>query len=156
MVNEKDKPIEWQAAEAIDYKRSSGWYVVLFLIAAAVIGICIWQKQWVTIVLVVVIVAAILVVQKQPTRVLKYSLTPDGVVINNKNHPFDEYRAFGVRHDGNFWSLVLIPVKRFGAETTIFIREEHGEQIVDFIGQYLPMEKVGDDVIGKITRKLKF
>jgi hypothetical protein len=149
------KTIKWQAAEAIDYKRSGGWYAALFIIALALVGVCVWLKQWATIALIVVIVVAILVVHKKPSRMINYELSNAGFSINGVRHEFSEYRGFGVRHDGEFWTLVLLPIKRFGTETTIFIRDDQGEAIVDMLGKILPMERLGRDFIGGITKKLK-
>jgi hypothetical protein len=151
----KSEIIEWQAAEALDFKRSGGWYAILFIAAAIIIGVCIWWQQWTTIALVIVIVIAIIVVNKKPARTIHYLLSSDGLEIDGQKHDFGEYRGFGVRHDGDFWTLVLLPVKRFGTETTIFIRDEQGEKIVDLLGDILPMEQLKHDIVGKITKKLK-
>ena len=75
--------------------------------------------------------------------------------IDEAKHGFNEYRAFGVRKDGALWQLVLLPVKRFGLPTAMFINEDQGEKIVDFVGARLPMEKVEMDTADKISRRLK-
>ena len=155
MAKGTSKSIEWKAAESIDHERSTGWYVVLYGVALVLTGLCVWGQQWITIGLIVVVVVALQVVGNKPARMMEYGLSPDGLTINGQLHPFGEYCGFGVRHDGNFWQLVLLPVARFGTETSIFIRDDHGEEIVDMLGKILPMEQINKDIIGNIARKLK-
>jgi hypothetical protein len=155
MAKGTSKTIEWKAAESIDHERSTSWYIVLYGIAVVLIGLCVWAQLWTTIGLIIVVVVALQVVGSKPARMISYSLSPEGLTVNDKLHPYSEYRGFGVRHDGHFWQLVLLPTARFAAETSIFIRDEHGEEIVDFLGKILPMEQLNKDFIGHIARKLK-
>ena len=155
MSKEAPESIEWKAAEAIESERSKSWYIILYAVALILIGLCIWGQQWITIGLIVVVVVALQVVGSQPARMMDYELSEEGLKINGHLHPFSEYRGFGVRNDGHFWQLVLLPTARFGTETSIFIRDDHGEQIVDMLGRILPMEQLNKDFIGSIARKLK-
>lgn len=149
------KTIEWKAAESVDHERSTGWHIILYGVALVLIGLCVWSKNWIGIGLVVIIVVALQVVGSKPARMMEYKLSEEGLTINGQLHLFSEYRGFGVRHDGQFWQLVLLPTARFAPETSIFIRDDHGEEIVDVLGQILPMEQVNKDIIGNIARKLK-
>jgi hypothetical protein len=155
MTKSTPKTIEWKAAESIDHQRSAGWYVILYGVAIILIGLCVWAQQWITIALIIIIIIGLQVVGNKPSRMIDYSLSSEGLTINGRLHPFSEYRGFGVRHDGHFWQLVLLPTARFAMETSIFIRDEHGEEIVDFLGAILPMEQINKDIIGHIARKLK-
>lgn len=155
MAEGTSKTIEWKAAESIDHERSTGWYITLYGIALVLIGLCIWGQQWITIGLIVIVVVALQVVGSKPARMMEYKLSHEGLTINGQLHLFSEYRGFGVRHDGHFWQLVMLPTARFATETSIFIRDDHGEEIVDMLGKILPMEQLNKDIIGSISRKLK-
>ncbi len=148
--------IHWTASESVDYKRNVWWYVIAGLITAAVVGVTIWLKLWTTAILAVVIFVAVVILVRRPARMVNYTLTSQGLYIEDKLHSFNEFRAFGVRQEGALWTLVLIPVKRFGLSVTMFINEEQGEAIVDAFGTVLPMENVQPDLVDRITRKLKF
>lgn len=148
--------IHWTASEAVDYKRNTGWYVLAGLITAAVIGVAIWLRQWTTAGLALVIFIAVIFFTRRPARMVNYTLTSQGLYIEDQLHAFSDFRAFGVRQEGALWTLVLIPVKRFGLSVTMFITEDQGEAIVDAFGTVLPMENVQPDLVDKITRKLKF
>ena len=149
------KTISWQAADAISYRHDGRYYAVLIGVVVVLIGLCVWLQQWVTIGLIVLMALAIVVVNKKPSKMNSYGVSGDGVSMNGEIHSYSEYKSFGVRHDGEYWSLVLIPVKRFATETTIFIKEDQGEEIVDFVAKCLPMEKLRMDVSSRIARWLR-
>jgi hypothetical protein len=98
---------------------------------------------------------AVVMVTRRPPRQIQYELNGDGIVIDDQQKSLDTFRAFGVRHDGAIWQLVLIPIRRFGAETTIFIHEDQGEEIVDFLGARLPMEDARMDPVDRVSKFLK-
>ena len=149
-------PIQWTASDAVEHERSKSWYIVVTLIAALIIGVAIWIGQWSLAVLIFIILIAIFVVVRKPAHEIRYELSSDGLSIDGQLRPISEFRAFGVRHDGALWQLVLIPIKRFGLSVTTFINEDQGEQIVDLLGTVLPMEEVGSDFVDSLSKKLKF
>lgn len=150
-----DKIISWSASESVEHARGVWWYVILAVLTLAIVGLGIWTKQWTLAGLAVIAAVTIIVVIKQPSREIRYELSNEGLSIDGQLKPFADFRAFGVRQDGALWQLVLIPVKRFSMSVTLFINNDQGEQIVDFIGARLPMEKVDPDMVDKLTRRLK-
>jgi hypothetical protein len=103
----------------------------------------------------VVTFVALLTVSHRPARELHYTLTSDGLTVEDQTRPFSDFRAFGVQQYGAMWQLVLIPVKRFGLSVTMFIHDDQGEEIVDALGTRLPMEEVKIDLLDKIIHRLK-
>lgn len=157
-------PIHWTASESIDHARSKKWYAGAAIIAAIIIvGLVVLDifriidlmTMITTGVLVIMMLIAVFMVTKKPVREIDYILTESGLTIAGQLHPFNEFRGFGVRHQGALWQLVLLPVKRFGLSVTMFIHEDQGEEIVDTLGMILPMEDVKTDLIDNITRRLK-
>ena len=156
--------IQWSASEAIDHNHSGKWNLVLVLITLAILAILavlvvfnIFQivSAISTGVMVIAMVAAIFVVSKRPAREINYILNGNGVVIDGIIHPFAEYRAFSVRQIGAMWELVLIPVKRFGLGNTMFIHEDQGEEIVDILGERMPMEESAENFVDKLIKIIK-
>jgi len=152
--------IEWTASESIDHKRGVKWYVIAIVVVLAVMGLNLWMQgiNFSSIsfeVLILVIFIALLVVSRRPSRELRYALTDEGVSVEGQMHPFDEFRAFGVRREGELWQLVLIPVKRFSFSIIIYIHDDQGEAIVDALGARLPMENIKTDWLDKVVNKLK-
>jgi uncharacterized membrane protein YhaH (DUF805 family) len=155
-----NQSIRWTASEAVDHERGVWWYIIAVVVVLALAGLSIWQQgigfaSISTIVLIVVLFVAVLTVSRRPARELRYTLDNDGLTIENQLHPYSEFRAFGVHHDIAMWQLVLIPVKRFGMSIEIFINDDNGEAIVDFLGARLPMEDVRANSLDKLVHKLK-
>jgi hypothetical protein len=156
----KSLDINWTASESIDHERGVVWYVVAVALVVVAIGLSWWLLEGLfsktsSTILVIVIFAAIMTVSRRPARELHYSLDNTGITIEGQQHPFDEFRAFGVRQEGALWQLTLIPIKRFGLSVTMFIHDNQGEKIVDALGARLPMEEVRADLVDKIVHKLK-
>jgi hypothetical protein len=111
--------------------------------------------SWSTALLVVIIDVSIIVVGNRPSRMLNYELSEEGFKINDYLTDFSKFKSFSVSHDGEFWSLILIPAQRFGLEVSSYIPEDKGEEIVDFLAKVLPMENPRSELMNKLIRKLK-
>lgn len=150
------KEVEWRAKEYIAPEKNMLWYVGLFAIVAAGIALDIFVlKAWTVSLLLVAIAAVLIVMTVRPSRDIKYKLSRDGLLIDNQLYALNEYKAFGVIHDGKENSVFLIPVKRFKPGLSVYFPVESGEQIVDILGQYLPMQEIHLDFIDKVVRFLR-
>ena len=106
-------------------------------------------------VLVPVMAAALLVYSHRPPRVLDYTLSRQGIHVNDRLYPFADFKAFGVIRDGAEYSIMLVPTKRFKPGVSVYFPEEAGEAIVDMLGARLPMQELHLDAVDKIVRKLR-
>lgn len=123
---------------------------------ALAVGGAIWLGAWTFAILIVVMAVALAVLAFRRPRVIRYSLTDGGILIGNKTYLYSDFRAFGILQEGAFFTMVLIPVKRFGPAINVYFAQEQGEQIVDIVGEHLPMEDVHPDVIDTVMRRLRF
>jgi len=161
MQNSGKGEIAWTASESVEYQRKGGWYAVLIIVTAIIVGgaiilqIFFNVQLWSTALLALVIFIAIMIVSRKKPRDLKYRITTDGLYIEEKLYPWSNFRAFGIKNDGALWSISLIPTKRFAMDISMFIPSERGEEIVDALGIILPMEKISNNLIDGITRRLK-
>ncbi len=155
MAKNSDVLVEWDAKEYIEYKRTSGWYVIMGVVTVALIILTIIFKQWSTLALVVVAAVALIVYVSRAPRTLHYELTPDGLNEGRNSLLFADYRSFGVLNESNHYSIVLMPKKRFSPRIMIYFPEELGEQIVDIFGERLAMEPVHLDLIDQLVRWLR-
>jgi hypothetical protein len=95
------------------------------------------------------------VYSRRPPRVMDYALSDKGLFVNDTLHGFAEFKGFGVIHDGNEYSVMLIPVRRFQPGISVYFPEESGEAIVDILGTRLPMQPLKLDAFDKIVRALR-
>lgn len=163
-VANESTPIKWSSSQSVTHQRSKKWHITTALVCVGIILIVVllklvgffdWMSAITTSLLVIVAYSAIMVSSRQPSQVVDYELSDDGLTINGKLHQFSQFRAFGVHQVGGLWQLVLIPTKRLGAEVNIFINEDQGEQIVDMFGSRLPIQEVQESLVDKIIKKLK-
>lgn len=150
-----DEPVTWSALEYIHQEKGTTWFVIFGVIVAVLLGVTIFFQQISFAVLIVVIVAVIVVTSRRPPRELAYGLSDEGLSIDGKMHPFENFKAFGVIRDGEEYSVMLIPTQRFQPGVTVYFPEEAGEDIVDMLGSRLPMKDLHLDVVDRVVRLLR-
>lgn len=153
----EEPPISWQAKEYIEHEKGAWWYVVASIVAIGLIALdLLLVKSYTFTALVVVMSVALFLYTKRPARTIQYTLSGrQGLYADSHLYHLSDFRAFGILQDGNQHAIVLIPVKRFAFAVMFYFPESAGEQIVDILGQRLPMEKVKLDAIDILVRKLR-
>lgn len=155
MVNLNKDRLEWEAEEYIARDRTVGWYVGLFVIGATLGVLAVLWRQWTFLALIVLSMVTIIVSTIRPPKKIKYSINKEGLSEGEQTHKYADFRGFGILKEGNNFSAVLIPKKRFGMMVKIYFPETNGEAIVDILGSKLPMEEVKLDVLDKIVNFLR-
>ncbi len=156
-MTDVNTPVNWQAEEYIQSDRGPGWYIAFVLVVLGFIAIDFFLiKSWTFSVLVVVMAVALMVYIRRPVRTISYALSvKQGIYIGERLYHFDEFRAFGLIDDGGRNSVMLLPRKRFAPGVSVYFPDEVGEQVVDILGQRLPMEDLKLDPIDLAIRKLR-
>ena len=147
--------VSWQANETINHDRDAVWFIVAGVVALILVVVSLLLSLWTFTALIIVMFIALMVYVKRPPRLLTYSLDDAGLRIGNELHSFDKFRSFGLLHDGQNFSVMMLPIKRFGQSVNVYFDEANGEKIVDILGAYLPMEEVHLDFIDNILRRLR-
>lgn len=149
-------PVRWEAAEYIQRDKSAWWFVVFAVVVVVLMALAIFIMQSVTFaILIPVMAAALLVYNYRSPRIINYTLSRKGLYVNDHLYPFKDFKSFGVIHEDDEYSIMLIPVKRFKPGVSVYFPEESGEAIVDMLGVRLPMKEVKLDAVDKILRKLR-
>ena len=147
-----DEPVTWTAHEAIHQEKGTMWFVLFTVLMLAFLGLSIWTQAWTFAVLVVVITIVVFIFAKRPPRELTYSLTEEGLTVDGRLHDLKNFKAFGVIHDGEDLSVMLIPTQRFQPGLTVYFPEELGDDIVDILGSSLPMKELHLDMVDRAVR----
>lgn len=154
--DQQEQPVYWEATEYIQHDKNALWFMVFIAVTLGFMAIAIFLIQSVTFaILVPVMAVALLTYTHRPPRVLSYTLSRKGLHINDHLYPFVDFKAFGVIRDGQEYSIMLVPVKRFKPGVSVYFPEEVGEALVDMLGARLPMRELHLDVVDKIIRKLR-
>ena len=156
-IDEGSTPVTWTAQEYVHLDKSPIWFVLFVIIVLGLISIDIFLlKSYTFSVLVIVMAIAVIIYTRRPPRILTYALSAQqGLYVGERLYHFDEFKAFGLIKDGEHNSIMLIPTKRFSPGVSVYFPEDAGEQIVDILGQRLPMEDLKLDVIDIVVRKLR-
>jgi len=152
-----DAPVTWNAQEYVHIDKSPVWFILFAIVVLGLISIDIFLLQsWTFSALVIVMAVAVIIYTRRPPRVLTYGLSgKQGLYVGERLYHFDDFKAFGLIKDGDHNSIMLIPIKRFAPGVSVYFPPEVGEQIVDILGQRLPMENLKLDVIDVVVRKLR-
>jgi len=150
-----EAPVQWQAPEYIQERRSPWWFIGFWVVTAVLMVIAAFViRSWSFTILVPAMAAALMIYSHRPPRTLTYVLSSKGLYINEKLHHLSEFRSFGVLKDDSIPSLMLIPVKRFRPGLTVHFPVESGEVIVDMLGSRIPMQELKLDMFDQLIRKL--
>lgn len=152
-----DVPVTWTAQEYVHLDKNPMWYILFVVIALALIAADIFfLKSYTFSALVIVMAIALVVYIRRPPRAITYALSArQGLYVGERLYRFEEFKSFGLIKDGEHNSIMLIPTKRFSPGVSVYFPEDAGEQIVDILGQQLPMEELKLDVIDIVVRKLR-
>lgn len=147
--------IRWQAPEYLQQEQSKGWYLGLGVVTAILMLIAIFLLNSPTFAVLLPIMAVALVVYtKRPAPIADFVVSRKGVHVNDRLHPYAEFRSFGVAEIKGAHTAVLVPRKRFQLGLSLNFPEEVGEALVDMLAARLPMKEVKPDFFDKITSQL--
>jgi hypothetical protein len=152
----ESEPIRWQATEYIHHEKDATWFILFAVVVVALMAISIFVIDSITFtILIPVMAAALLVYTRRPPRLIDYTLSKQGLHVNDHLYSFAEFKGFGVIHDSREFSIMLIPTKRFRPGVSVYFPEEAGEAIVDMLGVRLPMQELHLDMMDKLIHKLR-
>lgn len=160
MVAETQDPIiptvRWEAPEYVTHSRSTGWYIIFSITVLVLMALAWFLLSSITFaVLLPVMALAFILYTKAKPSTMSYAATNQGVYVNDRLYPFQEFKAFSVLQATNDNILQLIPRKRFKLGQIIHFPSEVGESLVDLLAAHLPMQDGKRDIYDKITTKLK-
>ncbi len=148
--------VRWQATEHIYREKNPTWYLIFGAVVLAFIALALFVvNSWTFAILVPVMAAALVVYAMRPPALINYTLSRKGLHVNDHLYIFDDFREFGLVHDDEAYSIMLMPRKRFQPGVTVYFPEEAGEAIVDMLAARLPMRELKLDPIDRLIRWLR-
>jgi hypothetical protein len=151
-----DEQVTWEASEYIHRNKDASWAIIFVVIVVIVLGIVLWIHEWLFAVLLVTMASAMGYFAFRPPQTKHYTLTHEGLKVDDKMYYLTDYRAFGVMAEDAFYYIMMLPTGRFKPSLTIYFAENDGEKIIDILSAHLPMEELKPDVIDIVMRRLHF
>ncbi len=156
-LNVSEHPVQWQASEFIDHKKSTGWLGLLALAIVAVAAVMyLLTKDILSSVVILVAGLAFGVFATQKPRTLSYSLMATTIKVGQKQYSYDDFRTFSIMQDGPIPSIFLEPTKRFMPPLTIYFGLDDAEKIFDTLAAHLPHQERQMDTIDRFMNKIRF
>lgn len=152
---------QWQAPEFAYTDKPGGWYLGIFaffigLAALAFFFIDATFQKWTTIVLLLIMAAALSVWARRKPKIYGYMVTNYGITVNQKKYSFDDFRACYEYMDYNQPSLDLVPSQRFGTLVSLPLATPEAEDIKETISHMVPKIEHNEDIADKLFRRLRF
>ena len=148
--------LRWEGPEYIEHDRNGIWYAIFAVITLVFMALSIFLLKSVTFtVLIPVMAVALFVYTRRPAQHISYTLSRKGIYVNDKLHPYSEFKAFAVNTRNGVNSVIIIPRKRFQIALTAYFSEEVGEALVDMLAARLPMQTYTPDFLDKLLAKLR-
>lgn len=148
--------VTWEASEYIHRAKDTLWAIMFGLVVVAVLGLSIFLQAWTFAGLVLAMSIAFGVFAFRKPKVKHYNLTRSGLDIDGKFYPMELFRAFSIQTEDAFFSIILTPVKRFMPAIIMYFSEDDGPEIIDILGDALPLEDAQFDIIDAVMRRLHF
>lgn len=149
--------ISWTASEFIAHDKTAGWYGMLALVTALLAGlIFLITRDFIS--TSVVIFGALLfgVYASRQPRQLPYRLDRHGLHIGQRYYDLRQFRSFSVVPEGAFSSIILMPLRRFAPQITIYYAPEAENRIVDVLAAQLPYAEYKHDMVERLMRQIRF
>lgn len=148
--------LSWSAPEFVVTNKPAGWYALLYGFFGILIVIAIIFKQWFSIVLSVVMAAAITVLANRKPKNQVYSISNYGVHIGDRTYEFDRFKAFFVSDDYGQKVLDLVPIKRFEPLVSLPVGAEQADDAHQMMEMVLPETEPHEDAVDKFFKYLRF
>ena len=91
--------IKWSAPEFDPRPKGVSWYWLSMIVAVIILGIAVWQKNFLFGFFVVVAEILVLVWGNREPGMVSFSLDQGGLTVGNKKHLYSEFENFGAEND---------------------------------------------------------
>lgn len=152
-----DSMVTWEASEYINHQKSPTWYLALTgatLVLGAVLYLLL-RDIW-SLVVLLVMYAAITVYARREPRVLRYSVSTEGVSIGERHFTYDQFKSFSVMQETGVPSISLDPTQRFMPAVSVYFAPEDGDKIVGQLAKFLPQEQKVSSAVDRAMTRLRF
>jgi hypothetical protein len=146
----------WQASEYVFHEKPSGWYLILWGVVAVVALILGLLRQWLGIVVVVMMALAVVMYSRKEPRTLTYSLDDKGISIDGRVSSYNLFRSYSVHQEVGWMEIDWEPTRRFAPRLTILCEQGDFDQIEAIVASHLPHLDREHDWVEQLARYLKF
>jgi hypothetical protein len=151
----KNDSIAWTASEFIDNSKNFNWYLVFFISILAISALVfLFTHSIFSAVAIFILGVAVSYMATRKPREVNYSVDGSGIMINKTDYPFSEFKSYSLVSESGLEHIILVSVKRFSPNKTIYFEPQDKDRIISLLGKFLPLEAVSNDPIDKLMKKI--
>jgi hypothetical protein len=149
--------VEWTASEYVAHEKSTSWYTALGVGSGIlVVFVYLVSQDFLASVVILLSCVAIGVYAARQPATKNYRIDEKGVQVDDRFHPYLEFRSFSVVAEGAIYSVWIKPLKRFAPIVVMYFSPEDEQKIIDTLANFLPQEVRELDAVDRLTRRLRF
>ena len=151
------EPVTWTASEFIAHHKDGGWYAMLLLGLVSLCGlIYIFTNDIISVATIAIVVVLYLVISKAKPRKRSYTINSQGISIDDKFYPFNDFKSFAITQEGAIGCINFLPLKRLLPEISIYFAPEDGPHIIDVLVNSLPNDQTKERSMDRLMKRLHF
>jgi hypothetical protein len=148
---------KWSAASIRDRKRKFTWYMGLILISIAVsVAFYFLTHDIITIVILMISVILIAYYGVKKPRKINYTIEGSNLTINDRRYDLNNYKYFVLNDRSHGGDISLIPLKRFSPSINLNFSNQDYDELINNLGNFMPMEQKESDFFDSLLRYIGF
>ena len=155
-----EQPITWRAPEFVYYEKGVAWNMAVAILVAALIGVALWQRNFLLTVFLAVAGILILYWGSRRPEVLQFTLSEKGLDIGERKlYPMESLIGFAILEDagGNGEDeLVLRTKNTLATFLKIILPHDHRDDVQNFLAASLEEMEYQESLTEYIAKLLKF
>ena len=149
--------LEWTAPEFIKYEKGKRWFILVGFIALAIIIIAILLKNFLWVVITILIILVVYIYASKEPRKIKFSISGKGIQIDQRIYRFENLKSFWIFYEPpGIKELSLRSKKMLMPYIKIPLDKQNPAEIRKFLLKFLPERKHRESTIDELARRSKF
>lgn len=152
--------IQWSAPEYHYYHKDVSWYWLVIIVGIILIGIAVWQKNFLFAVFIVPAAALTFFWGGREPKTISFTLNARGLNLDGKKfYPLESLEGFAIvadYRDPELSELMLKTKQRFNTWLTVITASERADQIKELLKKHLPEIEYRRSLTEHIGKILKF
>ncbi len=149
--------IAWDAHEFDPQPKPHDWYLALGILTIGLLVVAVIMKNLLFGIFVTLAGFTLMLFGAKKPRVVHFSLSPEGIRIDNELHPLDTCKSFWILYNPPISKeLILIPKSTLAPVLKIPLGEQNPLELRAFLVQFLAEKQFDDSLIDLLAKYLRF
>jgi len=155
----KNMEVRWKSPEFEYRAKDISWYWISIVVAALVLGVAIWQRNFLFGFFVVLAEILVIVWANNKPKEFEFRVADSGVeIVGQKQYPYAEIEAFDIETDspGEWADLRFRLRRKFRPPLHVLVPKNRGEEVKSALSSRLPQEELPASFFENLERFFGF